>query len=135
MRLWISSVAACVQFLIQITLYVPCSIGPQTHKAYIQAKTALPNGSGVDDHEAIRIVQQERDNLEIVHDVIMSEGWQHQVDYWRGELCEVYEGKLGAERAKAYHEDWLEARHKYGHEGDGETRWLDEDEAKEASRW
>lgn len=47
---------------------------------------AYPLGGGFSPEEAVRITQSERDNLDLVENVVRRE--ELDVDFWRGELLE-----------------------------------------------
>lgn len=64
------------------------SVGPATYKSFHGLQAPLPTGAGVSRDEAARIIQAERDNLEIISEIIEKEGIAETVDFWRGHLCE-----------------------------------------------
>jgi len=64
------------------------SVGPATYKSFHGLQAPLPTGAGVSRDEAARIIQAERENLDIISDIIEKEGIADEVDFWRGHLCE-----------------------------------------------
>lgn len=78
---------------IRAHLFVPFffplpSVGPATYKSFHGLQAPLPTGAGVSRDEAAKIIQAERDNLDIISEIIAKEGIAETVDFWRGHLCE-----------------------------------------------
>lgn len=64
------------------------SVGPATANAYHHLIQPYPRGAGLDSMEAVKVIQNERDNLELIADIIDKEGIKDKVDFWKGDLCE-----------------------------------------------
>ncbi|KAL7415205.1 FAD dependent oxidoreductase-domain-containing protein [Mrakia frigida] len=110
-------------------------VGPATYKSFHGLQAPLPTGAGVSRDEAARIIQAERDNLEIISEIIEKEGIAETVDFWRGHLCETHSVKDKLQKRKEMYEDWLSARRDLGLKGNGDTSFIaDADEAIKVSR-
>jgi hypothetical protein len=64
----------------------------------MKATAPIPHGSGLSDEDGLKVVQQERDNLDLIADIIDKEGWTQEVDFWKGELCEGEQMIVNLER-------------------------------------
>lgn len=62
------------------------SIGPATSEAWASLMALYPDGPGLSREEATRVIQAERDNLDLAESIIKKE--RLNVDFWRGNLCE-----------------------------------------------
>lgn len=76
------------------------------------------------------MIQAERDNLDLAESIIKAEGLD--VDFWRGELCEVHLTEAKTQKSKRNYEAWLEARRRYGLPDDshGTVLVTDQDDAR-----
>ncbi|KLT41356.1 FAD dependent oxidoreductase, partial [Cutaneotrichosporon oleaginosum] len=108
-------------------------VGPKTYALWHQLQQAYPLGAGLSAEEAVRVMQNERDNLDLVERVVADEGLQ--VDFWRGELLETHHDKARTKWCKEQYEAWLSQRKKMGLSGD-ETKFIDDAaEAEKLSRF
>lgn len=64
------------------------SVGPATYKSFHGLQAPLPTGAGLSRQEAAFVIEQERQNLELIASIIADEGIADQVDFWKGHLCE-----------------------------------------------
>lgn len=71
-----------------------------------------PFGAGVSEEEAVRIIQAERDNLDLAQSIIEAEGID--VEFWRGDLCEAHLSDGQSRTQLKNYRAWLKARVKYG---------------------
>ena len=62
------------------------SVGPKTYFKWDLLQKPYPIGIGCSEEEATMIMQNERDNLDLVSKLV--EKHKLDVDFWRGELCE-----------------------------------------------
>ena len=62
------------------------SVGPKTYHKWDLLMQPYPVGMGCTEEEATRVMQNERDNLDLVESIVRKEGLD--VDFWRGELIE-----------------------------------------------
>lgn len=104
-----------------------------------QLQQDYPLGANLSAEEAAWVVQNERDNLDLVESVVATEGLG--VDFWRGELIEST--STGGRTDPAHHNEgrtkwckeqyaaWLAQRKTMGLSGD-DTRFVDQ--AAEAER-
>ncbi|KAJ9092815.1 hypothetical protein QFC21_006691 [Naganishia friedmannii] len=110
-------------------------VGPSTSGAYsMHQKPIGQGGSGVSSEEAVKIVQSERENLELISKVIKDE--ELDVDFWRGYLCEVHESQKSSDAHVAAYRAWIAAREACAVAGDHDTRIItDAEEAKKLFTW
>ncbi len=62
------------------------SLGPATFESYYHLLQPMPYGAGLTPKEAVHVIQAERDNLELICDIIKKENLD--VDLWKGDLVE-----------------------------------------------
>ncbi|WRT70480.1 uncharacterized protein IL334_007478 [Kwoniella shivajii] len=109
-------------------------VGPSTYYGWNLHQQPYPLGLGCSAEEATRIMQNERDNLDLVESIVKKEDLD--VDFWRGELIETHHSAEETEESKRQYEAWLQARKDYGFTSDHDTRFVDErTEATELSRF
>ncbi|WWD21793.1 hypothetical protein CI109_106281 [Kwoniella shandongensis] len=110
-------------------------LGPATAHGYYNLLQPPPVGTKLSSKEAVRVIQAERDNMELITKIIHDEGITDKVDLWRGHLCEVHQ-KAEARPMKEMYDAWLAARKRYGYADDTDTTWIDDPaEAKRVSRF
>ena len=66
------------------------SVGPKTYFKWDLLQKPYPIGIGCSEEEATMVMQNERDNLDLVTELV--EKHKLDVDFWRGELCESKSG-------------------------------------------
>ncbi|KAK4686734.1 hypothetical protein P7C73_g3382, partial [Tremellales sp. Uapishka_1] len=106
-------------------------IGPATFNAYHNLLKPLPSGAGLSSREAVHVIQAERDNLELITDIIRKEGLVDKVDFWK-----VPESPESTIPQKSMYLSWLAARQSFGLTGNGDTSFVEDvSEAKRISRF
>ncbi len=63
-------------------------VGPATFSAWTTLQQPIPFGAGLSEEEATRVIHAERENLDLIEEVVKREGLEGKVDWWRGDLCE-----------------------------------------------
>jgi hypothetical protein len=108
---------------------------PATSNSFIAHTKPFPFGCGLSEQEAVRVIQAERDNLDLAEAVIRSQGLD--VDLWRGDLCETHTSDGQSETARKNYDAWLAARSRAGLTDDAhETTFVaDPKEAQRVSRY
>ncbi|KAK8850329.1 hypothetical protein IAR55_004246 [Kwoniella newhampshirensis] len=109
-------------------------IGPKTYYKWDLLMQPYPIGMGCSEEEATRVMQNERDNLDLIESVIKKENLD--VDFWRGELLETHHSKEQTELSKIQYAAWMKARQALGLDPEGDTKFVDDPaEAEKLSRF
>ncbi|GMK56363.1 hypothetical protein CspeluHIS016_0302030 [Cutaneotrichosporon spelunceum] len=104
-------------------------VGPKTYALWHQLQQGYPLGAGLSPEEAAWVMQNERDNLDLVESLVEKEGLD--VDFRRSELLETHHDLGRTKWCKEQYQAWLTLRRKMGL-GDDQTRFVDD--APEAER-
>ncbi|BEI81038.1 hypothetical protein CcaverHIS002_0201980 [Cutaneotrichosporon cavernicola] len=108
-------------------------VGPKTYALWHQLQQEYPLGAGLSPEEATWVMQNERDNLDLVESLVKTEGLD--VDFWRGELLETHHDLERTRWAKEQYGKWLAQRRRMGLHGD-DSRFVDHaGEAERLSRF
>jgi hypothetical protein len=83
---WTSSSSSSRPLRLSDQLLPAPSLGPATSESYHNLLRPLPHGAGLSSREATHVIQAERDNLELICEIIEKE--KMDVDLWRGDLVE-----------------------------------------------
>lgn len=86
------------------------SVGPSTYEAFHSLIQPYPQGAGLSLPEAVRVIQSERDNLELIAEIIDKEGIRDDVDFWKGDLCEGESARIVIHRLLTQGQSTLHAR-------------------------
>ncbi|WWC65455.1 uncharacterized protein I303_108073 [Kwoniella dejecticola CBS 10117] len=109
-------------------------VGPKTYHKWDLLMKPYPVGSGCSVEEATQVMQNERDNLDLIESIVKKENLD--VDFWRGELLETHHSADQTALCKRQYAAWLKARQEYGFTQSHDTRFIDDlKEAEKLSRF
>ncbi|KAL1406256.1 hypothetical protein Q8F55_007951 [Vanrija albida] len=104
-------------------------VGPKTYRLWSELQQPYPLGLGLSPEDAARVMQNERDNLDLVQRLVEDEGLA--VDFWRGDLLETHHSSAQTDDSRRLFHEWRATRAKLGLGAD-DTSFVDD--AAEAER-
>ncbi|TXT08636.1 hypothetical protein VHUM_02764 [Vanrija humicola] len=108
------------------------SVGPKTYRLWHELQQPYPLGLGLSPEDAARVMQNERDNLDLVQQLVEKEGLA--VDFWRGDLLETHHSQEQTDESRRLFGEWRKTREKLGL-GPDDTSFVDDaSEAEKISR-